>query len=121
MKFIASCYSSASKYILPGNEDDSGNLFEAGGGWAAQVRWQRAGGYGFPTNKPLEPEDIIKKWRIITNFGRTRVAHFPLANLIIVIDDGRATNPSSTQEAIAQVVWVNLIVYVNLTSVNIVR
>ncbi|KAF8525833.1 multifunctional beta-oxidation protein [Hysterangium stoloniferum] len=71
------------------NEDDSGNLFEVSGGWAAQVRWQRAGGYGFPTNKPLQPEDIIKKWTIITNF---------------VIDDGRATNPSSTQEAIAQLV-----------------
>ena len=45
-------------------------MFEVSGGWAAQTRWERAGGYGFPVNKPLLPEAIIKKWNIITNFGR---------------------------------------------------
>jgi hypothetical protein len=40
------------------------------GGWAAQVRWQRAGGHGFPVNVPLTPEAIISKWHIITNFSQ---------------------------------------------------
>jgi hypothetical protein len=39
------------------------------GGWAAQTRWQRAGGHGFPTKTPLTPEGIISKWNVITNFG----------------------------------------------------
>jgi multifunctional beta-oxidation protein len=56
--------------LLPENSDTSGGLFEVLGGWAAQTRWQRAGGYGFPTNKPLTPEDIASKWNIITNFSR---------------------------------------------------
>lgn len=73
--------------ISDANEDTTGALFEITGGWAAQTRWQRAGGHGFPINKQLTPEDIASKWRIIGNF-----------------DDGRATNPSSTQEAIAQIV-----------------
>ncbi|KAG9088940.1 hypothetical protein FRC06_001773 [Ceratobasidium sp. 370] len=69
------------------NEDTNGALFEVTGGWAAQTRWQRAGGYGFPQNKPLTPEDVLSKWDVITNF-----------------DDGRATYPTSTQEAIQQIV-----------------
>jgi hypothetical protein len=52
-----------------GNEDTTGALFEVTGGWAAQTRWQRAGGHGFPQNKPLTPEDVLSKWSVITNFG----------------------------------------------------
>ncbi|CAE6462285.1 unnamed protein product [Rhizoctonia solani] len=73
----------ASKY----NEETTGALFEVTGGWAAQTRWQRAGGHGFPQNKELTPEAVISKWKVITNF-----------------DDGRATYPTSTQEAIQQIV-----------------
>ncbi|GJE96600.1 multifunctional beta-oxidation protein [Phanerochaete sordida] len=67
------------------NEETSGCLFEIMGGWAAQTRWQKAGGHGFPTNKPLTPEAILSKWDVITNF-----------------DDGRATHPTSTQDAFEQ-------------------
>ena len=49
--------------------ETSGSLFEVSGGWAAQTRWQRAGGYGFPVNKPLTPEAILSKWNLFTNFG----------------------------------------------------
>ncbi|KAF8753574.1 NAD-P-binding protein [Rhizoctonia solani] len=69
------------------NEATTGALFEVTGGWAAQTRWQRAGGHGFPQNKELTPEAILSKWKVITNF-----------------DDGRATYPTSTQEAIQQIV-----------------
>ncbi|KAF9565233.1 multifunctional beta-oxidation protein [Agrocybe pediades] len=68
------------------NEETTGGLFEILGGWAAQTRWQRSGGYGFPTTKPYTIEDVFAKWNKITNF-----------------DDGRATHPSTTQEAIQQV------------------
>ncbi|KAF9476695.1 multifunctional beta-oxidation protein [Pholiota conissans] len=67
------------------NTSTSGALFEILGGWAAQTRWQRSGGYGFPSNKPYTVEDVFAKWDKITNF-----------------DDGRATHPTSTQEALQQ-------------------
>ena len=51
------------------NEETSGALFEILGGWAAQTRWQRSGGYGFPTIKPFTIEDVVAKWGNITNFG----------------------------------------------------
>jgi len=71
----------------PDNEKTSGSLFEVLGGWAAQTRWQRAGGIGFPTKKPYTPEDVIANWGVITNF-----------------DDGRATYPTSTAEAMQQLI-----------------
>ncbi|KAF8962770.1 multifunctional beta-oxidation protein [Flammula alnicola] len=73
--------------FITDNETTSGSLFEVLGGWAAQTRWQRSGGYGFPTNKTYTIEDVFAKWGKITAF-----------------DDGRATHPTSTQEAIQQLV-----------------
>lgn len=57
--------------MWPANEETTGALFEISGGWAAQTRWQRAGGHGFPINKQLTPEDVASKWKIIGNFGRS--------------------------------------------------
>jgi len=68
------------------NNNVSGCLFELAAGWVAQTRWQRSGGYGFPTKKPYTPEDVVAKWKEITVF------------------DERATNPTSTSEAIQQVI-----------------
>ncbi|KAJ7284922.1 peroxisomal hydratase-dehydrogenase-epimerase [Mycena rebaudengoi] len=69
------------------NEETSGSLFEVLGGWAAQTRWQRSGGFSFPTKVPYTPEDVIAKWDSITNFS-----------------DGRTTNPSTGSEAMEQMV-----------------
>ncbi|KAJ7707777.1 peroxisomal hydratase-dehydrogenase-epimerase [Mycena rosella] len=69
------------------NQATSGALFEVLGGWAAQTRWQRSGGYSFPTKTPYTPEDVVSKWANITDF-----------------DDGRATHPSTTSEALEQMV-----------------
>ncbi|KIY72364.1 peroxisomal hydratase-dehydrogenase-epimerase [Cylindrobasidium torrendii FP15055 ss-10] len=68
------------------NEDVSGQLFEISGGWAAETRWQAAFGYGFPSTKPFTPEDVVAKWGEITKF------------------DERATNPTTTGEAIQRLV-----------------
>ncbi|KAJ8072706.1 hypothetical protein PM082_016265 [Marasmius tenuissimus] len=68
------------------NEDVSGLLFEISGGWAAQTRWQRSAGYGFPTKRPFTPEEAIAKWDTITKF------------------DENATYPSTTQESMGQIV-----------------
>ncbi|KAH9964369.1 peroxisomal hydratase-dehydrogenase-epimerase [Lactifluus volemus] len=69
------------------NTETTGSLYEVSGGWAAQTRWQQAGGHGFPVNTALSPEDVIAKWQAITNF-----------------DDGRTTNPASPQEGMERLV-----------------
>ncbi|TDL25503.1 putative multifunctional beta-oxidation protein [Rickenella mellea] len=69
------------------NEETTGDLFDICGGSASQTRWQRSGGHGFPVTKPLTPEDIIGKWERITKF-----------------DDDRVTYPTTTLEALEQIV-----------------
>jgi multifunctional beta-oxidation protein len=81
------------------NTETSGALFEILGGWAAQTRWQRSGGYAFPHTKHYTPEDVITKWNAITYFGTFISPSARLFLLINFVDDGRATNPSTTQEA----------------------
>ncbi|KIL64476.1 hypothetical protein M378DRAFT_186727 [Amanita muscaria Koide BX008] len=46
------------------NAKTTGSLFEVTGGWAAQTRWQRAGGHSFPNDKPFTPEDVLAKWNL---------------------------------------------------------
>lgn len=63
----SSCGPRITSYLA--NNKTTGDLFEISGGWAAQTRWQRAGGHGFPSDKALTPEDVISQWSIITNFS----------------------------------------------------
>lgn len=51
------------------NQRTSGALFEVSGGWVAQTRWERSGGYSFPAKVPYTPEDVVAKWSSITNFS----------------------------------------------------
>ncbi|CAK5268736.1 unnamed protein product [Mycena citricolor] len=69
------------------NTETTSSLFEILGGWMAQTRWQRSGGHSFPVKVPFTPEDVVSKWGQITAF-----------------DDGRATHPSTTAEALEQMV-----------------
>ncbi|KAJ3124865.1 hypothetical protein HK100_011079 [Physocladia obscura] len=64
------------------NTSHTGGVYEVGSGWVAKVRQQRSGGYGFPVNGKLTPEQVASKWSEITNF-----------------DDGRATYPTTTGES----------------------
>ncbi|PIL29783.1 hypothetical protein GSI_07988 [Ganoderma sinense ZZ0214-1] len=72
------------------NDETTGGIFQVAGGWVSQIRWQRAGGHGFPVNRPLQPEHIVAQWKLLTDFESA--------------DDGRATNPGNAQEAFMQIV-----------------
>ena len=43
----------------------TGGLYELGAGWFAATRWQRAGGYEFPSDKKLTAEDAFKVCLVI--------------------------------------------------------
>ncbi|KAI7895141.1 uncharacterized protein EV154DRAFT_436916 [Mucor mucedo] len=64
------------------SNEETGGIFEVGSGWVAKVRWQRSGGVGFPANRELTPEQVAEAWSRIIDF-----------------EDGRATNPNSTQDS----------------------
>ncbi|CAO3632127.1 unnamed protein product [Cunninghamella echinulata] len=69
-------------YLGHSSNEENGSIFEVGSGWVAKVHWQRTGGVGFPSNRELKPEQVAKEWARITDF-----------------EDGRATNPETTQDS----------------------
>lgn len=69
------------------NEEHSQLLFEVSGGWVAATRWQRAGGHAFSHGKAPTPEQVVKKWKKITDFT-----------------DGRASNPASTSDSLGDII-----------------
>lgn len=64
----------------------TGGLYEVGSGWVGETRWQRSGGFGFPIDVVLTPEELLTKWAGINNF-----------------EDGRADNPSDTQAGLKSI------------------
>lgn len=67
------------------NQDTTGKLYEVSGGWCAAVRWQRSFGYSFPAGQ-VTPEKLKERWNQIIKF------------------DERATYPTSTTEALEQII-----------------
>lgn len=55
--------------------DPTGGLYEVGSGWVGRTRWQRAGGHGFPVDKDLVPEEVVKHWADIVNFDSPSADH----------------------------------------------
>lgn len=68
-----------------GPKNPTGGLYEVGSGWVGRTRWQRSGGYGFPVDVPLTPEEVVKHWKPIITF------------------DERADHPEKTQDSIQKI------------------
>lgn len=46
----------------------TGNIFESGGGWCAQVKWKRTQGHYFDVDSKFGPEEVKANWKKITDF-----------------------------------------------------
>lgn len=48
---------------------ETGSVYEVGGGFVAKLRWQRSEGSFFDP-KTMSPEEVAKKWSEINDFSR---------------------------------------------------
>lgn len=52
------------------NKQETGSIFEVGGGHMAKLRWQRAKGALLKTGQTLTPGAIIQKWNDVNDFSQ---------------------------------------------------
>src|SRR5262245_57646488 len=51
--------------------EDTGGLYEVGGGFFAKVRWERSTGKLFRLGRAISPEDVDGAWGDVTQFAKT--------------------------------------------------
>jgi (3R)-3-hydroxyacyl-CoA dehydrogenase / 3a,7a,12a-trihydroxy-5b-cholest-24-enoyl-CoA hydratase / enoyl-CoA hydratase 2 len=50
--------------------EETGGLFEVGGGFAAKLRWERAAGKTFRLGRAITPEAVQESWKEVTSFDK---------------------------------------------------
>src|SRR5690242_561064 len=50
--------------------EDTGGLYEVGGGFFAKLRWERSTGKTFRLGRNITPEDVDSSWKAITQFDK---------------------------------------------------
>ena len=56
--------------VHPSNQNETGSIFEVGGGHIAKLRWERAKGALLKTGPSLTPGAILKKWDNVNDFSQ---------------------------------------------------
>eukprot|EP01098_Paradermamoeba_levis_P012939 TRINITY_DN577_c0_g1_i1.p1 TRINITY_DN577_c0_g1~~TRINITY_DN577_c0_g1_i1.p1 ORF type:complete len:463 (+),score=176.82 TRINITY_DN577_c0_g1_i1:76-1389(+) len=81
---------------------ESGGLFEVGGGYAAQLRWERAGGAKLPVDVIPSPEDFKNNWKQIGDWSQaTHPANNSEANMAIMENLSNRSSSSSSSSSSA--------------------
>src|SRR5258706_2805762 len=50
--------------------EETGGIYEVGGGFYAKLRWERAAGKTFRLGRNITPEDVDASWQAITDFAK---------------------------------------------------
>lgn len=56
-------------YLVSDQEENTGGIYELGGGYVSKIRWQRAGGAQFKCDQSLTPSAVLAQWDKINDFS----------------------------------------------------
>lgn len=56
--------------VHPSNKQETGSIFEAGGGHIAKIRWERSKGALLKTGPTFTPGAVLKRWADVNDFSK---------------------------------------------------
>lgn len=79
------------------NTEETGSIFEAGGGHVAKLRWERAKGGLLRADDSLTPGAILKKWNDVKDFSKPQ---YPtgVANFAELLEEAQKLPPNPPAE-----------------------
>lgn len=85
--------------VHPSNTQESGSIFEVGGGHIAKMRWERAKGALLKTDHTMTPGAILKKWKNVEDFSEPSYPTGP-ANFMELLEDAQKLGSNDTGESL---------------------
>ena len=86
--------------VHPSNKQETGSIFEVGGGHVAKIRWERAKGALLKTGPTLTPGAILKKWENVNDFSEPT---YPdgVANFMELLEEAQKLGDNDTGDTIS--------------------
>lgn len=79
------------------NKQETGSIFEVGGGHVAKLRWERAVGALLKADASLTPDAILKKWDNVNDFSKPSYPTGP-ANFLELLEEAQKLNTNPQGE-----------------------
>ena len=85
--------------VHPSNENETGSIFEVGGGHVAKLRWERAKGALLKTGPSLTPGAILERWNDGNDFSEPS---YPtgLADFMSLLEEARKLGDNKPGETL---------------------
>ena len=85
--------------VHPSNENETGSIFEVGGGHVAKLRWERAKGALLKTGPSLTPGAILERWNDVNDFSEPS---YPtgLADFMSLLEEARKLGDNKPGETL---------------------
>ena len=81
------------------NAEETGSIFEVGGGHVAKLRWERSSGLLLKADDSYTPGAILKKWDQVSNFKDAEHPTGP-ANFMELLEKSMKMGPSDKGETL---------------------
>jgi len=81
--------------VHPSNEEETGSIFEVGGGHMSKIRWERSKGAVLKADDSWTPSAVLKQWKKVTDFSEPSYPTGP-ADFMEFLEQGKDL-PSNPQ------------------------